>query len=93
MDPAAICRKHVGKRDILNYTVSIQSTKSRLLATLQVKWPGFFNTHTQKKCKEKKGMEVTLEIKRDLKDVSKSFLNVKMKLVSMDTHLGTKAKK
>lgn len=38
-------------------------------------------------------MEVTLEIKRDLKNVSKSFLNVKMKLVSMDTHLGTKAKK
>ena len=63
---AAIFKKHVRKRDILTAR-QVHDRQNPHCWKPQVKSLGFFNMCTHK---EKKGMEVILKIKRNLKDVS-----------------------
>lgn len=54
-----VCRKRGGQRNWSNHNKSLQSAKSRLWGTLQVKQTRFLHRHTAKKGKARKGILVT----------------------------------
>lgn len=68
LGPAAIFKKHIGKRDILQQDKHT-ANKTQTVGNHRLNGLGF-STH---KHREKKGREVILKIKGDLKAVSNNF--------------------